>query len=126
MGPPAKWSPIWSATCSLAARGLEVGDEIGACLCVGNSGERHAVATEGRRLRILEEGVKLVRRPGHVRATHGRRIDEVVDACGLTPDDALEVRPSLVVAGLERMAGRALLEHGFAAPGILGADGLCE
>src|SRR5215475_11906308 len=88
----------------LAARGLEVGDDVGARLRVGNPGERHAVAAEGWRLRIFEEGVELIRRPGHVRATHRRRIDEVVDARRLTPDDALEIRPGLVVAGLERVA----------------------
>src|SRR3954454_9825553 len=92
---------------------IQIGNDVGALGILGNAGEAHC-GTRNEALRIGDELVEIVERPGAALGLHGGREVEAVAA--LTPcltDDAIEVRTDTVRAALlEGVASAALLGSG--------------
>jgi hypothetical protein len=95
----------------------EIGDQIGAVTGIGHAGIGHAIAGH-QSLRIGDEFVERLRRPDDAAALDGRRIPEIRDLAGSALKDAMQARPDIVGAGLELVAGGAILKTGFATRGI--------
>ena len=75
-------------------------------------------------LRVGEERIERLNRPGDAAALHRRRVAEVRHLASLAVENAVQARPDAVLARLGRMARGAFLEQLFAMRRI--ALGMCR